>query len=311
MKKGYLALALLLLAAVTAEAQQDPHYTQYMYNMNVMNPAYAGSKESISGSLLYRQQWVGLDGAPTTGTFAIDSPVAKNVGLGFSIISDKIGPVNETNAYGDFSYTLNLGGESKLAFGLKAGATFQKIGLLSDIGSGYTQDPGDFAFDENSDNIRLNIGSGLFFHTEKYYAAFSVPNILEGKHLDITRDGDEYKFGSDTQHYFLTSGYVFDLSASTKFKPSFMLKSAFSAPTSLDCSANFLFFEKYEIGATYRLDDSFGAMVNFAVTPSLRIGYAYDHVVSEIKGTAPASHEFILLFDFNLSKKVSVSPRFF
>jgi type IX secretion system PorP/SprF family membrane protein len=311
MKKGYLALALLTLFAFEANAQQDPHYTQYMYNMNVVNPAYAGSKETISGSLLYRQQWVGLEGAPKTATFSIDSPVAKNVGLGFSAISDKIGPVEETNVYGDFSYTLNLGGQSKLAFGLKAGATFQNIGLLSDIGSGYVQDPGDFAFDQNSNNVFLNIGTGAFFHTEKYYAALSVPNILNSKHLDVTRDGEDINFGSETQHYFLTSGYVFDLSPNTKFKPSFMLKSAFKAPTSLDCSANFLLFEKYEIGATYRLEDSFGAMVNFAITPSIRIGYAYDHVISELEGTAPASHEFILLFDFSLSKKVSVSPRFF
>jgi type IX secretion system PorP/SprF family membrane protein len=311
MKKRYLALALLSLSAVKIQAQQDPHYTQYMYNMNVMNPAYAGSKESISGGLLYRQQWVGLEGAPKTATFSIHSPIGKNVGLGLSAISDRIGPVDETNVYSDFSYTVNLGGQSKLAFGLKAGATFQRIGLLSDIGSGYTQDPNDFAFDENSNNINLNIGSGLFFHTDKYYAAFSVPNMLDSKHLDITRNGQEYQFGSETKHYFLTSGYVFDLSANTKFKPSFMLKSAFKAPTSLDCSANFLFFEKYEIGGTYRLDDSFGAMINFAISPSMRIGYAYDHVISEIKNTAPSSHEFMLLFDLNLSKKVSVSPRFF
>ncbi|NMH23903.1 PorP/SprF family type IX secretion system membrane protein [Flavobacterium solisilvae] len=311
MKKGYLVLVVLLSFAWNAKAQQDPHYTQYMYNMNVVNPAYAGSKESISGALLYRQQWAGLEGAPKTATFSIHSPVGKNVGLGLSAISDKIGPVEENNLYGDFSYTINMGGESKLAFGLKAGATFQKIGLLSDIGNGYTQQPGDFAFDENSNNIKLNIGSGLFFYTNKFYAAFSVPNMLKSKHLDITRNGQELNFGSETLHYFLTSGYVFDLSANTKFKPSAMLKSAFDAPTSLDCSANFLFFEKYEIGATYRLDDSFGAMVNFAVTPSIRIGYAYDHVISDIKGTAPSSHEFMLLFDLNLSKKVSVSPRFF
>jgi type IX secretion system PorP/SprF family membrane protein len=157
----------------------------------------------------------------------------------------------------------------------------------------------------------LNIGSGVFFYTEKFYAAFSVPNMLDSKHLDITRNGQEYKFGSEVKHYFLTGGYVFDLSANTKFKPSFMLKSAFKAPTSIDCSANFLLFEKYEIGGTYRLDDSFGAMVNFMVSPSIRIGYAYDRVISEIKNTAPSSHEFILLFDLNLSKKVSVSPRFF
>lgn len=311
MKKGYLALALLLLISLKMNAQQDPHYTQYMYNMTVMNPAYAGSKESLSGGLLYRQQWVGLDGAPSTATFSIHSPVGSNVGLGLSVISDKIGPVEENNVYGDFSYTLNLGADRKLAFGLKTGATFQKVGLFDEIGNGYTQQPNDNAFSENSSNIKLNIGSGLFYHTNKFYAAFSVPNMLKNKHLDITRNGQELKFGSDVEHYFLTSGYVFDLSANTKFKPSFMLKSAFSAPTSLDCSANFLFFEKFEIGATYRLEDSFGAMVNFAVTPSIRIGYAYDHVTSAIKATAPASHEFMLLFDLNFAKKVSISPRFF
>lgn len=311
MKRGHLLLALLSLITLKATAQQDPHYTQYMYNMNVVNPAYAGSKESISGGLLYRQQWVGLDGAPTTGTFSVHSPVGRNVGLGLSAISDKIGPIEETNVYGDFSYTISLGGDRRLAFGLKTGATFQKIGLFSDIGNGYTQQPDDNAFSENTSNIKLNIGAGLFYHTERFYAAFSVPNMIKSRHLDITRNGDELKFGSETQHYFLTGGYVFDLSDNTKFKPSAMLKSAFNAPTSLDCSANFLLFEKYEIGATYRLGDSFGAMVNFAVTPSIRIGYAYDRVTSEIKSTAPASHEFMLLFDLNFSKKVSVSPRFF
>ena len=126
MKKLYF-IAILALAINELRAQQDPQYTQYMYNMSVINPAYAGSKEGLSGGLLYRAQWVGIDGAPTTGTFFLHSPVGRNVGLGLSVISDKIGPVDETNLYGDFSYTLNLGGERKLAFGLKAGATMHKI----------------------------------------------------------------------------------------------------------------------------------------------------------------------------------------
>ncbi len=312
MKKRYLALALLTLFALKVQAQQDPHYTQYMYNMNVVNPAYAGSKESISGGLLYRTQWVGLDGAPKTATFDIHSPIGKNVGLGLSVISDEIGPVKETNAYADFSYTLNLGGEHRLALGLKAGATFQKVGLYSDIGSGYLPDPDDIAFQEDTDNTYFNIGTGLFYYTQKYYVAFSVPNMLKATHLDVTNDsGDSLEFGNETSHYFLTGGYVFNLSANTKFKPSFMLKSAFDVDPSLDVSANFLFYEKLELGATYRLDDSFGAMVNFAVTPSIRIGYAYDYILSDLEGTAPASHEFMLLFDLNVPKKVSISPRYF
>ncbi|ESU22680.1 hypothetical protein FEDK69T_19380 [Flavobacterium enshiense DK69] len=311
MKKIYFAI--LLLGAITTDmqAQQDPHYTQYMYNMNVVNPAYAGSKENLAIGVLYRDQWVNVEGAPQTLTFAASSPVGKNVGLGLSVISDKIGPVEETNVYGDFAYTLNLGGEHRLAFGLKSGVTFHNVGLFSDIGNGYVPDGGDVAFSENVNNTYFNIGSGVFYYTDKYYVSFSVPNMLDAKHLDLHVDGDDYKFGSETQHYFLTGGYVFQLSENTKFKPSFMLKSAFSAPTSLDVSANFLFFEKFEAGATYRLEDSFGAMVNYRITPSIRLGYAYDHIISDLDATTKSSHEFMLLFDLNFPKKTSISPRYF
>lgn len=298
-------------ALLDVQAQQDPHYTQYMYNMSVMNPAYAGSKESLSLGLLYRKQWVEIEDAPTTATFFGHSPVGKNVGLGLSVISDKIGPVEENNIYGDFSYTLNLGGEHKLAFGIKTGLTLHKVGLYSEIGDGHVPDPDDPAFAENISNTYFNIGSGLFYYTDKYYVGFSVPNMLKSKHLDLSVNGGEYEFGSETSHYFFTGGYVFDLNETIKFKPFFMLKSAFSAPTSLDLSTNFLFNEKFEVGATYRLDDSFGAMANYAVLPNLRIGYAYDHIVSDLKVTTPSSHEIILLWDVNFSKKVSSSPRFF
>ncbi len=311
MKKILFTISFAFLVISNADAQQDPHYTQYMYNMNVMNPAYAGSKENLSVGLLYRAQWVELEDAPRTATFSVHSPVGKNVGLGLSVISDKIGPVEENNAYADFSYTLNLGGEHRLAFGIKAGATFHKVGLFDQIGNGHVPDANDPAFSANVDNTYLNAGAGLFYYTQNYYLAFSVPNMLKSKHLDITRNGNDYQFGSETQHYFLTGGYVFQLSENTKFKPSFMLKSAFNVPTSVDVSANFLFFEKFEIGASYRLEDSFGGMVNFAVTPTIKIGYAYDHIVSDLDIATPASHEFMLLFDLNFPKKVSVSPRYF
>ncbi len=320
MKKILFTISFAFLVISNADAQQDPHYTQYMYNMNVMNPAYAGSKENLSVGLLYRAQWVELEDAPRTATFSVHSPVGKNVGLGLSVISDKIGPVEENNAYADFSYTLNLGGEHRLAFGIKAGATFHKVGLYDDIGNGHVPDVNDPAFSENVDNTYFNAGAGLFYYTQNYYLAFSVPNMIKSKHLDITRKNgsddqsgsdDHYQFGSETQHYFLTGGYVFQLSENTKFKPSFMLKSAFNVPTSVDVSANFLFFEKFEIGASYRLEDSFGGMVNFAVTPTIKIGYAYDHIVSDLDIATPASHEFMLLFDLNFPKKVSVSPRYF
>ena len=306
MKKLYLVALVVIASWVDLHAQQDPHYTQYMYNMNVINPAYAGSKENLSIGLLYRKQWVEIEDAPTTFTLSGHSPVGKNVGLGLSVISDKIGPVEENNIYGDFSYTLNLGGEHKLAFGIKAGITLHQVGLYSDIYN-TLPNPNDPAFSADTNNSYFNLGSGLFYYTNKYYLAFSVPNMMNSTHLDF--DGRE--FGSETSHYFLTGGYVFDVSQNIKFKPFFMLKSAFDAPSSLDVSTNFLFNEKFEAGLTYRLDDSFGAMVNYAITPNVKIGYAYDHIVSDLNVTTPSSHEFILLFDLNFPKKVSSSPRFF
>lgn len=310
MKKLYLAAVIAFLGLLEGYAQQDPHYTQYMYNMNVINPAYAGSKENLSFGLLYRKQWVDIEDSPSTGTFSGHAPVGKNVGLGLSAITDQIGPVNETNVYADFSYTLKLGGEHRLALGLKAGATFHKVGLFDEVFT-HVPDANDPAFAQNVNNTYFNVGSGVFYYTQNYYLAFSVPNMLKSKHLDYTQSGQTYKFGSEVSHYFVTGGYVFQVNDNFKLKPSFMVKSAFGIDPSIDGSLNALFFERFEIGATYRLDDSWGGMVNYAITPNLRIGYAYDHIVSDLNVTTPASHEIMLLFDLNFPKKVSRSPRYF
>lgn len=296
-------IVVLLLIGLQSYGQQDPQYTQYMYNMNVINPAYAGSKENLSFGLLYRNQWTSIDGAPETGTLFAHLPVGEKVGVGISIIADQIGPVNETNAYADFSYTLRLGGEHRLAFGVKAGATFHDIGLVGiDL-----IDPDDPFFSQNINEVTPNIGAGFFYYTNNYYLAFSVPNMLNSVHLDA----NGFEIGSETSHYFLTGGYVFQVSPNTKLKPTFMVKSAFDAPTSFDVNVNALFYEKFEIGVSYRLDDSFSGLVNFAITPSVRIGYAYDLVNSEIRDFANSSHEVLLLFDLNFPRKVSRSPRYF
>ena len=300
MKK--LSIIVVLLLAFQMHAQQDPQYTQYMYNMNIINPAYAGSRENLSFGLLYRNQWSNIDGSPETGTFFGHAPVGNNIGVGLSAISDRIGPVKETNIYADISYTLKLGGEHRLAFGVKAGATFHDIGLanidLIDAGDPFFQD---------ISNTTPNVGAGLFYYTEKYYVSLSVPNLLSSVHLDA----DGFKIGSETQHYFISGGYVFDLSPDTELKPSFMVKSALDAPTSFDVNVNARFFKKFEVGVSYRVDDSYSYLVNFNLSPSVRIGYAYDAVTSDIKRFAPASHEVMLLFDLNFSKRVSRSPRYF
>ena len=306
MKKIFFAFLVGLIALTKVSAQQDPHYTQYMYNMNVINPAYAGSKENLAVGLLFRKQWVQLEDSPTTFTATGHSPVGKNVGIGLSFISDRIGPVKESNITSDFSYTLNLGGENRLAFGLKAGFSLLQIDYATEIAP-TLQNINDPLFGANSSRTNLNIGTGVFYYTNKYYLALSVPNMLNAVHLDFNGK----KYGSDVQHYFVTGGYVFDLNPNLKFKPFFLVKSAFNAPTSFDISTNFLMFDKLELGASYRYQDAISGLVNFKISDGLRIGYAYDHVISDISKVSPSSHEIFLLFDLNFPKKVTSSPRYF
>jgi type IX secretion system PorP/SprF family membrane protein len=304
MKK--LSLLVLLLAILSTEfmtAQQDPQYTQYMYNMNVVNPAYAGSKESLSITALYRNQWSGFDGAPETFTFSAHSPIGDKVGLGLSAIKDELGPVSETNVYADFSYTLEVGGNTKVALGVKAGATFHDVGL-TDI---ELQDPNDPFFSQNISNTYPNVGAGAFLYGDNFYVGLSVPNLLNSVHLDE----NGLKYGSETNHYFATAGYVFQVSENVKLKPSAMVKSAFDAPVSFDGNLNALFYEKFEIGVSYRLDDSFSGLVGFQVTENIRIGYAYDYITSDLSGVANASHEVILTFDLFFNKRTLRSPRYF
>jgi len=305
MKKITLFLALMtLLLSINSYAQQDPQYTQYMYNMNVLNPAYAGSKGTLSIGLLGRTQWVGIDDAPKTFTLSTHAPFGEKVGLGLSAIVDKIGPVKEQNVFADFSYTINTSEVGKLAFGLKAGFTFHNLNEASLIAI----DPNDPSIIDFENRSFPNFGAGVFYYTDKFYAGLSLPNVLETKHFDTSNGVTK---ASEKAHYFLTSGYVFDLSENLKFKPSMLAKAAGGTPLSVDISANFLFNDKVELGASYRLDDSISGLVNFAVTRDFRIGYAYDYTTSNLGDFNSGSHEVFLLWDIDLSRDNVVSPRFF
>jgi type IX secretion system PorP/SprF family membrane protein len=297
-------LIFLITYNITVIAQQDAQYTQYMYNLAIVNPAYAGSNESLSIVSLYRNQWTGFDGAPKTITLSAHSPIKKNIGLGVSFISDKLGPIKENNLYLDFSYTINLGRYSKFSFGTKAGLTVHDIALNSNV---LTTTPGDPLFQNDVSKVNPNLGFGVFFYTEEYYLGISIPNIFKSPYLDY----NDRNYGNESLHYFLTGGYVFRLSENIKFKPSFLVKSSFDAPVSFDVNSNFLFYNKFELGASYRNIDSFSALIGFAFTKNIRLGYAYDHVISDLKYASTSSHEVFFMFDISLPNKVSRSPRFF
>lgn len=308
MRRTNLIFAFVVFLTVTAVfGQQDPQYTQYMYNMNVINPAYAGSKGTLSLGMLGRKQWTDIDGAPKTATFSAHAPVARNLGGGISVIADEIGPVKEQNLYADISYTINISEEGRLAFGLKGGVTFQNIDLLSII---LPQDPNDPLFQDNMSNTYPNFGAGIYYYTDKFYVSFSVPNILKSTHFE--KSNGVITKASEEMHYFLTSGYVFQLSESFKLKPSVMFKGVTGAPVSIDMNANVLIHDRLELGASYRWDDSVSGLINFYITRNFQMGYAYDFNVSDFNyANTGGSHELFLLYDIDFNKKKLKSPRFF
>lgn len=311
MKKTILFVS-FLFSIINASAQQDPEYTQYMYNMNVINPAYATAEQSILNiGSLYRTQWVGAVGAPKTLTLFAHMPVNKKVEMGFSLISDDIGDgaKKENNFFADFAYVLQLNSNHKLSLGLKAGLTsFQTNfnGFQFESGNAAT----DLAFSEDVNQLFPNVGIGVFYFTDTYYVGLSAPNLFSSKHIE-ERSGIN-AFGKENTHAFLTGGYVFDLSDSFKLKPAFMSKFVKGSPVALDLSANVLYNDQFELGASYRFGDAVSALMNVQVAKSIRVGYAYDYTISNMGQFNSGTHEIFLLFNLDLlSKGYDKSPRFF
>jgi type IX secretion system PorP/SprF family membrane protein len=313
MKHSYLTLLILiLLGSFSSKAQQDPQYTQYMYNTQVVNPAYAGNREALSIGLLYRTQWVNFgDGAPNTGTFTVNSPVGNNMGLGLSVVNDRIGPSIETNFNVDYSYSINTSETGKVSFGLKAGldiidVDFSKLNIYD------STDP--YFQDNNIDNkLQPQIGAGIYYNTEKFYAGLSVPNFLTTKHFDKSSIANTTveTTAAERMHYFLIAGYVFDISDNLKFKPATLFKMVSGSPLQADVSANFLLYDKVTLGAAYRWSAAMSGLLGFQATDNIFIGFAYDYQTTDIEAYSDGSYEVMLRFElFNKPERV-LTPRFF
>ena len=303
----YLLFAGIILFSIKGMSQQDPLFTQYMYNMSVMNPAYATDDPGMLNlGAIYRMQWTDVDGAPRTLNFFAHTPVSERVELGLTVVHDEIGNVEkQNNITADFAYVIPTGEKTNLSFGAKAGLTTFDANL-----SGLTvNDPNDPAF-ENVSEIFPVFGVGAFWFGDNHYLGVSAPNLLTSEHLDnsqLLRDR-----GSEEIHYYLTGGYVFDISENFKLKPSTMVRGVQGAPLSVDVNANVLLYDRLEAGVGYRFDETVTGLINFRVTPGLRIGYAYDYPTYDLSNDG--SHEIMLLFDFDLfglKKGYDKSPRFF
>lgn len=305
-------LILALFISSTMWSQQDAQYTQYMYNMSVINPAYTTNNlGTVNLGALHRTQWVGVVGSPKSSNIFIHAPIDDKIEVGFSLINDNIGDVvKENNLYADFAYKLNLEENGVLSFGLKTGITFFNVNF-----NGFKLESGDIFSDpdfaENINQSYFNIGTGIYYNTDNYYIGLSIPTILKAKHLD--RNNGRYQ-GTERSHIFLTGGYVHEINDEFKIKPAFMTKMVKGSPVSVDITANVLYLNKIEFGLGYRIGDAFSAMTNFRATPELRVGYAYDHTLSNMGPFSSGSHELFVLYDFdvlNINKGFNKSPRFF
>lgn len=297
----------LFLTSAIGFAQQEAQFTQYMYNTANINPGYAGSRGVLSALLMHRTQWVGLDGAPKTNTFALHTPMGNNspVGMGISFINDELGPSNENTISIDFSYTIPTSENYKLAFGLKGTGNFLNVDF-SKTTIFNKNDP--FANRSNIDNRFFpNVGVGAYWYSNKGYFGLSVPYMLDRKYYD----NDIQFTASERMHLHIIGGYVFDLSSEIKFKPAVLSKVVQGAPLQVDLSANFLFFDKLSLGAAYRWSAAVSGLAGFQISDSWMIGYAYDRDTTRLGNFNSGSHEIFLRFEpFKNYDKV-VSPRFF
>lgn len=320
MKNSYIAILVLLLlgSSFSGKAQQDPQYTQYMYNTQVVNPAYAGSRDVLSFGLLGRTQWVNFEGAPKTGTFTVNSPIGalQNMGLGLSIVFDEIGPAAESNINIDYAYRINTSQDGIVSFGLKAGLDILDV----DFSKLNIADSGDIFDNANVDQkLQPQIGAGVYYYTDKFYAGLSVPNFLKTKHFQessLTEILDNPGSAGQTtaaeeMHFFLIAGYVFDLNENLKFKPATLIKAVNGSPLQWDASANFLINDKFTLGASYRWSAALSAMAGFQVSDAIFIGVGYDYQTTDIETYSDGSYEVFFRFDlFNKPERV-LTPRFF
>lgn len=283
-------------------AQQDPQYTQYMFNTMSVNPAYAGSRGHTVISALGRTQWVGFEGAPDTQNLSYDTPLGyTGLGLGVNLVNDKIGPSHEIYLDANVSYTIETGQEGNLAFGLRLGGRWLNI----DWSKGTTTNPETFP---PVNRVLPTVGAGLYYHEPQWYIGLSVPNIIRTEHYDNDLPNGEVAL--ERMHFFLISGYVFDLNEDLKFKPAVLVKGVSGAPLSLDVSANLLFSERFRVGVGWRWDDSISALLGFQISDSLLLGYAYDLTTSNYNVVNSGTHEIMLRYEIFKEIKYR-SPRFF
>ncbi|MES2627711.1 MAG: type IX secretion system membrane protein PorP/SprF [Bacteroidota bacterium] len=300
--------AIALLVSERATAQQDPLFTQYLQNPLTVNPAYAGSTDALTVVALSRIQWTGIPGAPRTNNLSIHSPIQdRNIGVGLNVINDNVGPVSQTGFFGDVSYKLQIGTNSTLRLGLRAGGAV----FAAKLGTLQLNDQSDIAFSQNIGGKFLpNVGFGAYFSTNKIFVGFSAPRLLANE-VSFDNNVVTERAYRESRHVFLTAGGLFKVSPSVNFKPSLGLRYVGGAPVSVDVQTNFQFSEKFWLGAMYRFQDAVGGIFQLQVNDQFRFGYSYDFNTSALRKYNGGTHEIMLTYDFIYRRANIKSPRYF
>lgn len=325
MKRGLILFA-LLLAVLVGKAQQDAQYSQYMFNGVYINPAYAGYKEVLNVHSFYRNQWTGITGSPKSMSLAVDAIANQgNVGLAFQVSSDKLGAESNVSAYASYAYRLRVGQseDSRLAFGLGVGVMQQ--GLNGEKLN--ARDAGDNFIPVNNQNVIVpDARAGIFYSDDRFYAGFSADNLIA--QYIINKKNLSVYFQTPKTHYYLTAGMLLPINEEVQLKPSFLLKDDRGGPTSLDLNAFVLLGNRFWIGGSYRTavklysksylqndlqkTNSIVGMVDFYVTETIRVGYAYDQSISKLAGYSGGSHEISLGITIRPKEIIRMlTPRYF
>lgn len=310
MKKNILKIAfavIVLISTTNLFGQQEPQYSQYMFNMMSINPAYAGTQEALNALMISRWQWVGLKGAPRSHTFALHTPIKdKRIGVGLSVIADNIGPVSNTYINLNYSHRFNITENIKISLGLKGGIYNYSLGLsdlaLNEQDNSFTED--------YKKSFQPNLGSGAYMYTDKYYVGISIPKLVKTK---LEEEESSTEISSELKrHFFITGGYIIDIHEDWKLKPSVLGKMVEGAPPSIDVTAQALYKNKIWMGTTYRIGDAMAFLFEIQATRQLTVGYSFDYTLSDMSNVSGGTHEILISFDFaGFSNDKVKSPRYF
>lgn len=321
MKKLLLFGAVLALGLIKVQAQQEVRYTQYMFNKLVFNPGYAGSRDGLSFTGIGRYQWVNIEGSPKGGALSLHAPVGneKKVGLGGYVQYDQLGAEQNISAFASYAYRFDLG-ESKLAAGIQGGVLYHSFDVSKMKGNEFITPDTDPTLQENENKFLPNFGVGLYYYKpNSYYLGVSAPELLTNN-LRKEQDGISV-IAKQFRHYYLTGGLVFNAGEALKIHPSLLFKYVpNNAPLQFDANLMFLLKDVFWIGASYRhafiteadkASESVDGIIAFQLKNGLKIGYAYDYTLSDIRRYTSGSHEIMLGFDVKNGNERIVTPRYF